>query len=376
MKLKIRPKKLILPSLNVLAAAGIIVTSVIGSSAAHSQEYNFTAQKWKGTSDGNYSQHGCFFNKEAEFSTSRIRSVKGQFLSALKDAAYATENTDTLLVDAYSAVVGESKVKCDIAGSSNAQITAVGGDFFYFHDFGLVSGSYFTEKDTMQDGAVIDRTLAWELYGSDDVAGMNIYIDGVKCYIAGVVEDPKGKAEKKCAGKMPKAYVSYDTATTMKKYAAAGGAAQAAEEFTEITCYECVLPEPVENFGKTTVKNVFGDTYGENVSIVENTARFKEKTRAKAFKKLSESVIRNDGIRLPYWENASRMAEFKVSVCCGICRYLLIIPIVTFLWLAYKGILAYNKKKKTIRRKALNFIGGKLRKKKAAPENYRKGLTS
>ena len=368
MKIRIKPKKLIVPVLNAAAIVGIIVTSVIGSASANALQYNFTADKWKGESSQDFSQLSCFFNADSGFDTSRIRSVKGQFLSELKDVAYDTEDRDRLLIDAYSAIIGDSKVTCDIARRSNAQITAVGGNFFYFHDLKLVSGSYFTEKDTMQDGAVIDRSLAWALYGSDDIAGKNIYIDGVKCYIAGVVQDPENKAEKKCAGKVPKAYVTYETADRMMEYSSKAESTK----FSTITDYECVLPEPVENFGINAVKKVFSATYGENVSIVENTKRFAPKKRAKAFKKLSESVIRNDGIRLPYWENASRMYEFRASVCYGIRRYLFIIPILTFLWLVFKLILAYNNNKKQIKSRICSFIINGLQKLKPK----KKGKTS
>ena len=216
MRFRINPKKLIVPALNAAAIAGIIITSAAGSAFADSQNYNYVYNKWKGQSTESFSQMSCYFSEDAGFQTNMLRSIKGQFLSKLKDAAYDTDNPERLLIDSYSALIGESKVTCDITRKSNAQITAVGGDFFYFHDFELVNGCYFTEKDTMQDGAVIDRSLAWALYGSDNIAGKNIYIDGVKCYIAGVVKDPQNKAEKKCAGKMPKAYVTYDTAERMK----------------------------------------------------------------------------------------------------------------------------------------------------------------
>lgn len=65
----------------------------------------------------------------------------------------------------------------------------------------------------MQDGAVIDKNLAWALYGSEKVSGMNIYINGVKFYIAGVIDLPETEAEKKTAGSSPKAYISYDMAS-------------------------------------------------------------------------------------------------------------------------------------------------------------------
>ena len=87
-------------------------------------------------------------------------------------------------------------VSGDASGHSDAEITAVGGDYFFlFRDFKLASGSFFSEKDLMQTGAVIDSQLAWDLYGSDEVTGMNIYINNVKLYISGVIETPSTKPE-------------------------------------------------------------------------------------------------------------------------------------------------------------------------------------
>lgn len=375
MKIRIKPKKLILPVLNALAVAGIIFTTIAGHSAARSQSYNFAYERWKGISEEDFGQASCFFSDEAKLSTKSIRSLRGQVIKCLKDAACDIEKEEPF-ADAYSAIVGEAKVKCDISRSSKAQITAVGGNFFLFHDFDLISGAYFSEKDTMQDGAVIDKSLAWALYGSTDIVGMYIYIDGVKCYISGVIEDPTDKVEKKCAGKMPKAYVTYDTASSMKKYASSGDPMSGLADFDKITCYECILPEPVEKLTINSVKSIFADTYGENVSIVDNMRRFTPKTRAKAFRKLSESVIRNDGIRLPYWENTSRMYEFKATVLYGLRRYMFIIPILTLLWLAFRGIVAYNRNKAKLKQRIINFADKKLHKRRADVSTSEKGITS
>ena len=143
MRFRINPKKLIVPALNAAAIAGIIITSAAGSAFADSQNYNYVYNKWKGQSTESFSQMSCYFSEDAGFQTNMLRSIKGQFLSKLKDAAYDTDNPERLLIDSYSALIGESKVTCDITRKSNAQITAVGGDFFYFHDFELVNGCYY-----------------------------------------------------------------------------------------------------------------------------------------------------------------------------------------------------------------------------------------
>ena len=55
-----------------------------------------------------------------------------------------------------------------------------------------VSNASVTAQET-QDGAVIDKELAWSLYGSVNVAGMSIYLNDVKLYISGVIDNPRTK---------------------------------------------------------------------------------------------------------------------------------------------------------------------------------------
>lgn len=344
---KIRLKKLILPSLNAAAIAGIIVLTAAGSGMARTQKYNYTAEKWRGESRDSYYQMSCFFSDDSGMDTSRMRSVRGQIMTALKKAAYDTGSGNRLFTDAYSTDAGSAKVKCDISRRADADIIAVGGDFFYFHSFELVSGAYFTEEDTMQDGAVIDRELAWELYGSDDIAGKNIYINGVKCYISGVVENPEDKASKKCMKDVMRAYVSYDTAAAMAAGSSLSDFAGIEEDTSSkrISCYECVLPEPVENFASKTVKEIFEQNYKGSVRFTGNTERFDPVRREKSFKKIADSVIHDDGIKLPFWENSSRIAEYKLSWIYAARHILITVPLFTLIWLGYRLIRLYSRNK-------------------------------
>lgn len=127
---------------------------------------------------------------------------------------------------------------------------------------------------------------------------MNIYINGVKCYISGVIAAPETDYEKKCIGKTPQAYVSYDMAAQIAPEAGIDGETG----FTKVTCYECIIPDPVENFGLSKIKSIM-KTYGDNVNIIRNDSRFAPSKRAKELKKLPNYAVRNDGIRLPWWES-------------------------------------------------------------------------
>lgn len=51
-----------------------------------------------------------------------------------------------------------------------------------FHPLKLITGSYFSGNDLMQDYCIIDQDAAWQLFGSNDVVGMTVYIGNVPPY--------------------------------------------------------------------------------------------------------------------------------------------------------------------------------------------------
>lgn len=345
-------KKLIytaLVALNALSLTGTLILTVIGSSSAKSQSYNNTAERWD--SDGGYSQISCFFSDDAGFTTDNVGGVKANALTSLKNISIIPEENQKLISESYSTSAGQVTIKSDTTnGRSEAELTAVGGDFFLFHNFDLLNGSYFTDDDLMQDGAVIDKNLAWALYGSENVSGMNIYINGIKFYIAGVIDRPHTKQEKKTIGEMSRAYISYGgaglldntlssvsskTAVSDKGFMGDGGSSFMPTDtgLKKISCYECIMPNPVENYAYNTINDYFKDSYKNKYTIVNNSERFNPSVRAKAFKNLSDYAAVENSVVYPYWENASRIVEFKLTTVYFYRRLTYIIPILTVLWL-------------------------------------------
>lgn len=318
----------------VSITAGLILTAA-GSSLAKSQSYNQAAQRWD--SSGGYTQLSCFFTEDAGFTVDNTKGVLADLLSQLKNVGVVPEDGQNLIPTAYSVDAGTMTIRSDTTGRSEAKVTAAGGDFFIFRDFTLLNGAFFTDSDIMQDGAVIDRRLAWSLYGSTDIAGMNIYINGTKFYIAGVIEDPKTKEEIKTAGDSPRAYISYDGAKLLNGGTAYSadipGGADDGSSMKKINCYECLIPNPVENYAYNSFKDYFAGAYKDKSQVVNNSERFSPSKRAKAYKKLSSYAVADKPIVYPYWENASRMVEFKLSVIYFFRRWTYIIPVLTALML-------------------------------------------
>lgn len=363
MRFKFKIRYIVLAAANAAALITASVMTAVGGNMAKSQTYNYAAVRWGGEK-GNYTQISCFFSGGAGFSADSLNGVRSSILNELKSVSVVPEEGKTLVPDAYSASLGSFKISSDTKSRTEAEVTAVGGDFFLFRDFDLLDGAYFGKNDLMQDGAVIDRNLAWALYGSDKVSGMDMYINGVKFYIAGVVGLPDTKPEKQCAGKASRAYISYDMAGVISQGTASGSKAAApggdtgtggtpspVPSFSEITCYECVMPNPVNSFAKNTMKKIFADQYKDKVSIVSNTGRFDSKKLAKAYKKLSSSVVQKDGIVYPYWENASRIIEYKLTRLYHSRKLILTIPALTLVYIILRLLWLWRCSKSKLKRK-------------------------
>lgn len=355
-------KIVVIACVNALSLIGTLVLTIAGNSLAKSQSYNYMAQKWDST--GGCSQISCFFAEDAGVTVDNIGGVKASMLTALQNISVIPEENQKLVTEAYSTSAGEAVVRSDTTnGRSNAELTAVGGDFFLFRNFDFIDGSYFSENDIMQDGAVIDRNLAWALYGSDRVSGKNIYIDGVKFYIAGVIDTPQTKYEKKTAGENPVAYISYDGANLLNENSSAkadkndltGDGSFMDTGLKKITCYECIMPDPVENYAYNAVDGYF-KSYEGKYAIVSNSERFKPSVRAKAHKNLADYAVVSNSVIYPYWENASRIVEFKLTSVYFYRRLTYIIPVLTLLYL----LIIFWKTAGWARRKATDWTGDKI----------------
>lgn len=357
--------QMMIAAVNAAAIIGTVILTAAGGSAAASQRYNFTADRVSKGSKYDYGQVSCFFSPDAGFNKNLANGVKNQVYSALKNVAVIPEEGEDLVPQAYSAEAGTAIVTGDRSGQSEASVTAAGGDFFLFRDFTLISGSFFSDRNFLQDGAVIDKELAWRLYGSTDIAGENIYINGEEMYISGVIDTPDTEPEKKSIDDVPKAYISYEAAGSIFGSVDSNtwdSDSQRPPEFTAVTCYECAIPEPVEHFAYNSVKSLLAELYGGNISIVNNSERFLPSKRVKALKKLDRYIVRKDNIIYPFWENASRLVELKLSFIYGGRRLLLAIPLITFICLLALAYKKFKRNKKALKDAIERFFSSKMRK--------------
>lgn len=221
--------------------------------------------------------------------------------SALQEVSIVQDSPNAnarLWVDAFSAG-GQISVTSDRA-TIQADAIGVGGDFFLFHPMQLLHGAYFSESDLNSDYCILDEDSAWQLFGSNDIAGMTVMIGGHPHIIAGVIHREEGRLQEAAGLDSTVVYVSY---TTLQKYGIDYG----------INHYEIVMPNPVNKFAYNYVSDHIG-VNKENLEVVENTTRYDFMERLKVIGAFGTRSMRSKAIIYPYWENVARGYEDIIAV--------------------------------------------------------------
>ena len=284
---------------------------------ANMQDAQQMAGRW--SEKGDVAQISCFFSSKAEVTEDTIKSFEYSLKNVLQEASITetSENPSARLwADAYSA---DGKITL-VNGRNTLEANAIGigGDFFLFHPLKLITGSYFSGNDLMQDYCVIDQDAAWQLFGSNDVVGMTVYIGNVPHIVTGVVRRPEGRMEKAAGLNSTVVYVSYETLDT---YGTNNG----------INHYEIVMPNPVDEFAYGKVKDGIG-VDEKNVEIVENSKRYSLVNRIKTIFAFGTRSMNGKAIIYPYWENLARGYEDIIALLTVFMLLLLLYPIVTIIW--------------------------------------------
>ncbi len=269
------------------------------------------AERWSG--EGDAAQITCFFTESAGIDKNEIRGFEEKLDKVLLEASITAPNENARLwADAYSEV---GKVTLS-SGKATLDTNAIGigGDFFFFHPVQLLDGSYFSGNDLMDDKIIIDEEAAWQLFGSNDVVGMQVTIGGVPHYVAGVIRRQEGRFHEAAGLDKTLAYVSSGTLSEL-------GTAEG------INTYEVVMPDPVEDFAYTKVKEAFG--IGEtDMWVVENSSRFGMKSLLAVISEFGLRSMNDHAIHYPYWENVARGWEDVLALVLVLQILFLLIPAV------------------------------------------------
>lgn len=249
------------------------------------------AERWRGENEQDYKQISCFMPVGSAVGLKEIYAFRYALLDDLQAVGIEWGEDVYPFIDAWSSE-GKMKISGDKA-ATDAPVLAVGGQFFEFHPLRLLSGSYLSEGELSPDRVVLDRELAWELFGGTELNGMRVQVNGVDFIVGGVVEREKDSASRRAYSGEKGFFMSYD-------------AYRAITEQDSIDCYEVVLPETVRGFAAQLVADRFPNKEGENIV---NTDRFAVERLLQLARDLPKRAAHGGSVRYPYWENAARIAE-------------------------------------------------------------------
>ncbi len=270
------------------------------------------AERWAGSGEMSFAQMSCFMTESDTLSLEDIYTFRQTLAEKLTEASISVPENGSLYIDAWSAG-GTVDVSSD-HGSSKASVTAVGGDYFFFHQLRLLSGSYITEGDVMDDRVVLDRDLAWRLFGGTDLEGMTVTIDSKPYVIAGVVEREQDFASEKAYSGGAGMYMSYSAYSAITE--------------SPIDCYEIVLPQPVDGFAEELMKNNFKLGSGE---MINNTGRFSLESIYGIIKDFGQRSMHTTSVIYPYWENAARYMGDWCALMLALAIAFAVIPAISIL---------------------------------------------
>lgn len=279
-----------------------IIPLIVIDVLSDSQIYCNSAKNWSGN---NKTSHiSTYIAKSAEFSIDDINAIHYKIDKNLK------ENNGGNLVDCYSmkTTTSVSRQKTD----TKVTTYAVGGDFFIFHNFKLLSGSYFTEDNVMDDLVVIDEDVAWNLFGSIDVQGMTFTLEGADVVVAGVIEREQTGLAKAAGNHKPAIYMSYSFFSRLK-----------GDE--PITSYEIMVPNLSKNYAMKLVKGNL-EISKSKYECINVSERFETEALIKVLGDFGKRSMQTKEIVYPYWENAARYAE-------DICAMMLLLEIIMLICL-------------------------------------------
>lgn len=273
-----------------------IVITVFMEAQKVSLEEQLQAKRW--SEDEKYAQISLFLSEKEAVTAAWVNDLRYRIGNSLKSQSIEPNNSlARIYVDAYAAF-GNLTLQSE-RQSVCADAVAVGGEFFMFHPRKLFCGQYFSEEDIRKDLVVVDEDIAWQLFGSSDIAGKDIQIQGQYFTIAGVCTGAQNDLERMAGNDAPTVYLSYDAMIELNGE-------------TPITSYEIVIPNPVKGFAvKMLEEQVNGGT--GNLLLIENSSRFTYESFYDILKDKAERTMKTDDIVLPFWENVARVKEEKLA---------------------------------------------------------------
>ncbi|MBO4346418.1 MAG: ABC transporter permease [Lachnospiraceae bacterium] len=275
----------------VFLIVGIIMKIIVGIGAEKYSDQTM-AKRWD--KKGDYAQISYFLKETANFSQNDIIGLEYSLNDKLDyNSIEAASEESRRFIDCYMA---KSTITLESERNTvDVDCMAIGGDFFAFHPVKMITGSYFSGNDLMQDGIILDEMTAWQLFGSNDIVGQKVLYGDRVLFVKGVYERKDNKLFNYARGDKPEIFVPFDLLNSE-------------EAPLPITCFEICMPNPIENFATKLCSEIV-KLDSHDFESIENSTRYSTANLWSVYKSRKYRSMQNHDIIYPYWEKIARYEE-------------------------------------------------------------------
>lgn len=298
---KIKYYRVICILLALIFAITGLVESIVIKNGTEKYPDQTVAKRWD--PNGKFSHISYFIKQSENFTPIDVERTCYELKSDIEAKLVSTskENLSDVSTNMIVSYMGKSYITLENEGKYvSVDCYAVGGDFFFFHPVRLVNGTYFSSDDLMHDGIILDENTAWQLFGSNDIVGQQVYYGEKILFVKGVYDRPDDKIHRFAMGSAPEIFVPIELLNSDELPMA-------------ITCFELCLPNPIDNFAKNLMaeKNIVSEQGGE---MIENSKRFEPDNLLAVLKEKKYRSLKDRDIIYPYWEKIARYEEEKLAL--------------------------------------------------------------
>lgn len=334
-----------------LAAVVFVILLAVGAGMKDDLFDQNAAERWD--ENGNAYQLTLFFDNNAKVDNLDIRTFEHDFAVSLdstlgenSEMSLDKDNEDASYYASAYMAEGKLSLRTETGSLDNVKTYAVYGDYDVFHPVDMISGSFLYSDDAHSDGIVIDEDTAWALFGSYDVVGQPIDVNGVQLYVKGVYREGRDKYEETAKG-----YNSFVNVTVTESGSVNSEASRSLVYISMaaleniigaapgIMCYEFVSVAPSEVFINDAMAKSFSK-YISHMELVKNTSRFGVPNLYRILKSSSFRSMHITDIVYPYFENVARAYEDILSgflLVEGICLFVIVVFAVIFIVVRWRN---------------------------------------
>ena len=307
-----------------------ILLSVCRGAVTKDNVRDFAAENYSGASGDRYTQLALYLGEDGYLTPDVMMEIKNTLEGKITE--YGADSTKYLLSGSTEKTVNLMRG----ALSTEALATVYFGDWFGLHPHVPARGGYVDESAATTDFCVIDDYVAWKMFGSTDVCGLELEIDG-KIYTVSAVLHADRSVYAPYYGEKPRVYILYSSAAVR-------------DERVNFTSLEAVLPNPVDGAAEAMFKDAVASLSDEVYTV---SGRFTASELFDNIKNVSKLGVM-EGKDFPYYENIARIMETKCALILAFETAFYILAAVSFwilLVLIFRPLLSELKEKRSAKKR-------------------------